>query len=90
MILYKIGMKHLALAKALGQLEGREESNDNEPLKDRVVANMYIDKARSGLFVMVLVLFMALMGIGRIAGADYSSFLVLLPVFIISGCCMCW
>ncbi len=87
MLQYKTGKKYLAYAKAVEQAQG---GDSDEPLKDRTLAMMYLDKAKFGCFLMSFALFMIFMAIGRIAGADYSSFLIFLPVLIISGCCMCW
>ncbi len=87
MLQYMTGKKYLAYAKALEQAQGGES---DEPLRDRTLARMYLEKAKFGFVIMMFALFMIFMAVGRIAGADYSSFLIFLPVFIISGCCMCW
>ncbi len=80
-----IGKKSLAYAKGL-----EESQDESDPLKDNALAMMYLYEAKLGSFIMFFVLFMIFMAIGLIAGADYSSFLILLPVFILSGCIMCW
>ncbi len=80
-----IAKKYLAYAK---ELQGSQD--ESVPPKDNDLAVMYMTDAISGAFIMVLIVFMVFMAIGHIAGADYSSFLILLPVFILSGCIMCW